>query len=86
MRPGEVISRANGVLKHIKARRKRRLYGQWTERAEMPPEAAPKEKPPVDILPKLDKKELRLPLLYMLLGASGLILFAGLIVIALQSC
>lgn len=85
MRPGEVISKANDILKYIKARRKRRLYGQWVERAGLPSEAAPKEAPPVDILPKLDKKELRLPLLYMLLGASVLILFAGLI-FALQSC
>ncbi len=85
MRLGEVISKANEILKYIKARRKRRLYGQWVKRAGLPPEAAPKEEPPVDILPKLDKKELRLPLLYMLLGASVLILFAG-IVLALKSC
>jgi hypothetical protein len=56
------------------------------ERAQLPPEAVPREEFAEDIIPKIDKKQLRLPMLYMLLGASVVILCVGLILLIVYSC
>lgn len=85
-----VLSKTNSILSNIlnywQRRKKGRLYQQWVERADLSPEAVPEEKVPQDIIPKIDKEQLRLPILYMLLGASILILFVGLILLIVPSC
>ena len=81
-----VLSRAYNVLGYLQRRRRMKLYQQWVERASLPPEAIPQEKVTEDMIPKIEKRQLRLPLLYMLFGASLLILCMGLILLIIYSC
>ena len=81
-----VLSKAHEIFRYLKTRRRSRLYKQWVERAQLPPEAVPREEFAEDIIPKIDKKQLRLPMLYMLLGASLVILCVGLILLIVYSC
>ena len=64
-----VLSRANSllnnILNYLQRRRKGRLYQQWVERAGLPPEAIPREEPAQDVMPTIDKEQLRLLLLYV---------------------
>lgn len=86
MRFRSVLSKADNILKYMRTRKKRKLYRQWVKRAGLPPEAVPEEEFTQDIIPKIDKEKLRLRVLYMLLGASLVILFGGLIALILYSC
>ena len=56
----------------------------------MPPEAIPREKVREDIRPKAGKESLQQPilyvLLYVLLGASLVVVCMGLILLIVQSC
>ena len=81
-----ILSKANDILKYWQNRRKRRLYKQWVEMAGLPPEAVPQEEVAEDIMPKIDKKHLRLPMLYMLLGATLAIVGVGLVLLIMHSC
>jgi hypothetical protein len=81
-----VLSKAYDILKYLLTWRKRKLYRQWVERADLPSEAVPQEAAGKDVLPKLDREQLRLPVLYMLFGAAIVVLFAGLILLVVQSC
>ena len=86
-----VLSKANDLLKYPQRRRRRRLYRQWVERADLPPEAVPEGEVARDIIPKIDKDKLRLNvlnpnILYILLGASVMIFVVGLILLAIHSC
>ena len=76
----------NSIVKYLRTWRKRRLYQQWIEKAGLPSEAIPKEEFAVDIIPKIDEKQPRLTLLYMLLGASLVILCGALVLLIVQSC
>ncbi len=80
------LSKAYKILGYLRRRRKVKLYQQWVERGDLVPEAIPPEEVAEDIIPKIDKKQLRLNILYMLLGASMLILCVGLILLIVQSC
>jgi len=62
------------------------LYQQWVEKADLPSEAVPKEEFAGDIIPKGDKEHSHLPLLYMLLGASLVVLCLGLVLLIAYSC
>ena len=86
MRPRVILSKASDIFRYLKTRRRRRLYKQWVERAQLPPEAVPREEFAEYIIPKIDKKQLRLPMLYMLLGASLMMLFVGLVLVIVHSC
>ena len=85
MKLGAVVSKANDILRYLRRRRKAKLYQQWVEKADLPPEAVPEEFAK-DIIPKMDKEQLRLRMLYMLLGASLVILCVGLILLIVHSC
>ncbi len=52
----------------------------------MPPEAIPREKVREDIRPKAGKESLQQPMLYVLLGASLVVVCMGLILLIVQSC
>lgn len=86
MRPRIILSKASDIFKYLRTRRRRKLYKQWIEKAQLPPEDVPREEFAEDIVPKIEKKRLHLPMLYMLLGASLVILFGGLIALILHSC
>ena len=81
-----VLSKANSVLSYLQRRRKAKLYQQWVERAGLPSDAVPEEESAGDIIPKIHKEQLRIPILYMLLGAALVILFVGVILIIISSC
>lgn len=86
MRPRVILSKARGIFRYLKTSRRRRLYQQWVERSQLPPETVPREEFAEDIIPKIDKKQLRLPMLYMLLGASLMMLCVGLVLVIVHSC
>ena len=81
-----VFSKAYKILGYPRRRRKVRLYRQWVERADLAPGAIPPEEVAEDVTPKIDKKQLRLPILYVLLGVSWGILCVGLILLIVQTC
>jgi len=81
-----LLSKANSVLSYLQRRRKAKLYQQWVERAGLPSDAVPEEESAGDIIPKIHKEQLRIPILYMLLGAALVILFVGVILIIISSC
>jgi len=80
------VAKANNLLIYLKTRRKARLYQQWVKRANLPPEAVPEEEFGQNIVPKVDKEQFRLNMLYILLGASLVILCVGLILLIVESC
>ena len=86
MKLGIALAKANQILKYLRTRRKRRLYQQWIKRADLPTEAVPEEEFTQDITPKIGKEQLRPRLLYVLLGASLVMLCIGLISLIVHSC
>ena len=80
-----MLHKVNDVFKYQRTRRKRRLYQQWVERADLAPEAVPTEEVVEDIIPKIDTKQLRLRILYILVGFSLGVLCMGLILLIVQS-
>jgi len=84
------LSKANSILSstfnYLRTRRQRRLYQQWIEQADLPPEAIPREEVAKEIAPRIEKKRLRVYLLFMLLGAALVIACGGLILLIMRSC
>ena len=81
----KLLAMLSYIFRYLKTRRRVKLYRQWVERADLPSEAVPEEELAIDIMPKIDKRQLRLPMLYMLLGASVVILLIGLILLIASS-
>jgi len=84
-----VASILNTTFNYLRTRRQRRLYQQWIEQADLPPEAIPQEpqeEVAKEIAPRIDKKRLRVYLLFMLLGAALVIVCGGLIILVVRSC
>ncbi len=86
MKVQAVLSRASDFFKYLRTWRKRRLLQQWVDRAGLSPDAIPPEEVVEDITPEIDRKQLRLLILYILLGFSVGILGTGLILLMVQSC
>ena len=80
-----LVSKLNNLVRYLRTRRKAKLYQQWVEKADLPPEAVPEEFAR-DIVPKTGRERLRLRMLYILLGASLAVLFMGLILLIAHSC
>jgi hypothetical protein len=80
------LSSMLNTLNYFRRRRKEKLYEQWVQRADLPPEAVPQEKVHEDIRPKTEKESLQQPILYILLGASLVILCVGFILLIVESC
>ncbi|MFC1874115.1 hypothetical protein ACFLYX_02300 [Chloroflexota bacterium] len=77
------------IFDYLKRWRSRRLYKQWVKSSALAPEDVPAEETAPDVLPEIDTKKLRLPLLpllYTLLGISIGILLTGVILFILKSC
>ena len=84
-----VLSRAGSVFKYLRDRRKRRLYKQWVEMAELAPEDIPVEEVDSRIVEEVEEKdETMLPLnrLYIMQGVSLVLLCVILIILIIQSC
>ena len=93
MKLGKALSKVSGILdplKYLRRRRKGKLYEQWVQRADLPPEAIPRKKVVEDVTPKIERERLQQPtlyvLLYVLLGASMAVLCMGLVLLIVQSC
>ena len=86
MKPQVIFAKVSDLFKYLKTRRRRKLYEQWVKEAELPPETVPRDEFAEDIIPKIDKKKLPLPMLYMVLGASLVVLCIGIILVAMRSC
>ncbi|MFC1928972.1 hypothetical protein ACFLXX_04515 [Chloroflexota bacterium] len=71
---------------YLRKRRKAKLYRQWLESGDLTPGAIPQEEVAEVIIPKIDKHNWRLPILYILLGILIGALGMGLILFLLQSC
>lgn len=89
MKLGTMFSKVADILKYLRMRRKRKLYKQWVEMAELPPEELPQE----EVAPRLvheedgpDEAPLRLNTLYLMQGASLVLLCVILIILIVQSC
>jgi len=50
VRPRVILSKASDIFRYLKTRRRRRLYQQWVERAQLPPEAVPREEFAEDVV------------------------------------
>ena len=75
------------MLKFIRKRQKRKLYQQWVDRANLSADALPREEVAEDmiVMPRADKRQSNLNILYILLGVAVVVLVAGLIVLIVYS-
>jgi len=81
-----VLAKIYHLLGYMQRRRKKRLYKQWIERADLPPEAMPEEEFATEKIPEIDKKQLYKRLLYTLLGVFIVVLCIGIISLLIHSC
>jgi hypothetical protein len=89
MKLSAVFSKLSSILNtlnYFPRRRKEKLYEQWVQSADLPPEAIPREKVREDIRPKKEKESLQQPILYILLGASLVIFCVGFVLLIVESC
>ncbi len=75
------------MLKYFRRRKERKLYRQWVERANLSPDAIPREEVAEDMIPmpQADKQQSHLTILYILLGVAVVVLCAGLILLIVYS-
>ena len=84
-----VFSKVGDIFKYLRTRRKRKLYKQWVKMAELPPEELPQEEVAPGIVREEegpDEAPLRLNTLYLMQGASLVLLCVILIILIVQSC
>jgi hypothetical protein len=67
-------------------KKEEKLYQQWAQHSDLPPEAIPQEEAPQDISLPTEKKRRRPPLLYILLWVGIALLCAGLGLLFTHSC
>ena len=75
------------MLKYLRRRKKRKLYLQWVERANLSPDALPREEVAEDMvaMPQADKQQSHPTILYILLGVALVVLCAGLVLLIVYS-
>ena len=68
------------MLKYFRRKQKRKLYQQWVEKANLSPDAIPREETAEDMITmsQADKQQSHLTVLYILLGVAVALLGAGL--------
>ncbi len=81
----KLVTRIAYIIKYLRTRRKRRLYRQWVEASDLPPDTIPDELAEDTVIETTLRQSKRV-LLYALLGAAVLILLSGLILLVLRSC
>jgi len=73
-------------LKYLRRRKKGKLYQQWVDMANLPPDALPNENVTEDrMIPQTDKHQSRLTILYILLGIALVVVCTGLILLLMYS-
>ena len=72
-------------MKYLRRRREEKLYKQWGQHANLPPEAIPQREVSTDIPVTGEKHEPRPSVLYILLGVAVLVLCAGVVLLLIQS-
>ena len=75
------------MLKHFQRRKKRKLYQQWVERANLSSDALPREEVAGDMItmPQVDKQQSHPIILYILLGVALAVLCAGVVLLIVYS-
>ena len=75
------------MLKYFQRKKKRKLYRQWVERANLSPDSMPREEVSEDMItmPQADKRQSHLTILYILLGVALVLLCAGLVILIVYS-
>ena len=75
------------MLKYFRKKKKRKLYQQWVERANLSPDAMPREEVAEDMItmPQADKQQSHPIILYILLGVALVVLCAGLVILIVYS-
>ena len=89
MKLGTVFSKVAKIFNYLRTWNKRRLYKQWVEMAELPPEDVPQEEFGPGIVEeeeRLEEAPLRLTTLYVMQGASLVLLCVISILLIVQSC
>jgi len=81
----KLVTRIAYIIKYLRTRRKRRLYRQWVEASDLPPDTIPDELAE-DTVIETTLRQSKLVLLYVALGVAALILLSGLILLVLRSC
>jgi type VI protein secretion system component VasF len=74
------------IYSYPRERWKRRLYKQWIEKSDMPPETIRREEAAEEVRPRIYRKRLRMYVLFTLLGAALVIVIGGLILLLIRSC
>ena len=80
-----MLPRETTFLKYLKKKGKRRLYQQWVEKANLPPDVISREKVTEDRISKVDRQRSHLYILYILLGVALIALCAGLVLLVVYS-
>lgn len=70
--------------KYFKERRRDKLYREWVRYSELPSAAVPEKEPRKQVV--IIVKNVRVPLLYILLGLGFVILLVGLLMLLLHTC
>jgi len=73
-------------MKFSRKKGEEKLYEQWIKHSELAPEAIPQDESPGDVPVGRGKNERGLPVLYILLAVSMLMLCTGLVLLLVQSC
>ena len=81
-----VLSKLNNIVRYLRRRKKVKLYQQWVSRDDLAPDAVPPEEIAEYIIPRKDKEQSRLRILYILLTIALVILGVGLILLIIHSC
>ena len=82
----KAIGISRDILHYLQTRGNRRLYKQWMEQADLPPEAIPKEEAPVKRARRTYKRPFRVYVFYILLGAAAVVVCGGLLLLIIHSC
>jgi hypothetical protein len=77
------------MIKYLQRRKKKKLYQQWVERANLSPDAVPPEEVAEDgvVMPQAGEQQSQshLTLLYILLGIAVAVVCAGLVILIVYS-
>ena len=77
----KAVSISGSILSFLPKWRKRRLYQEWVDRSELPPDAVPREEFVGEIAPGIGRGEFRRNLMFILLGAVLVLLIEGIVLL-----
>ena len=73
-------------MRYLRRRKKRKLYQQWVDMANLPSDAVPRERVAEDrMAPQTGGQQSRMTVLYILLGIAIIVLFAGVVLLFVYS-